>query len=131
MLERSHSVIKLDSAASVSAALNDTGLDADSRALLGRRCWDLYALAAQPSGIDLLIVQGGDTPDVINAAALMQLTGDGAEPPAVDWIRRYDFHFEVVIKRDDGRSLRLLVEDGPATELGIHYLCLTAAETWR
>ena len=72
------------------------------------------------------LASAGDTPAVINDAVCHPITGDGAEEPRFDWIKDHDGRwFEIALSPIDGVPTRVLVENGPGTELGIHYLCLS------
>lgn len=119
-------MLSLTDPASVSLTLSDTNLDPDLRALIGLRAWQLHAEQGRPlgAGFRLIVVQGGDTPDVINTALGFAITGDRAEERDYDWIEDHGLFFEVAYGSDDEALTRVFVENGPATELGIHSLCL-------
>lgn len=109
-------MLELTDSVSLAAALADPDLDEDLRALLS-------GLAPHPAGLRglrVFVVEGGDTAEVINRALGRAFTGEGAVEPAYDWIEDHGGWFEVSL--DAG--VRLLVEGGPATELGVSYLCL-------
>ena len=120
-------MLSLTDCASVSRALSDTALNLDLRALIGLRAWQLHVEQGRPigTGFRLITVEGGDTPEAINAAVGFDITGDQAEPPVYDWIADHGLWFEIAIGTGDDALTRILVENGPATELGLHYLCLT------
>lgn len=109
----------------VSSALGDTDLDVDLRALLGFRAWHMVVEHEADYGTDALIfvVQGGDTPEVINGALGFPITGDQAEVPSFLSIEDHGPWFEIAYARDEGPHIRVFVENGPGTELGILYLC--------
>lgn len=111
----------------VSSALGDRNLDVDLRALLGFRAWHMCVEHEGEIGTDvqIFVVQGGDTPDVINAALGFRITGDGAEEPSFLSIEDHGLWFELAYARDDEPHIRIFVENGPGTELGLHYLCLS------
>lgn len=119
-------MLTLTDRASVSRALSDTTLDLDLRALIGLRAWQLHVEQGRPigTGFRLVVVQGGDTPDVINTALGFAITGARAEGHSYDWIEDHGLFFEVAYGSDDGGLTRVFVENGPGTELGIHSLCL-------
>ena len=104
----------------VASALNDPHLDPDLRGLISHRAQQLYV---EPLGQDVrfVVVEGGDTPEVINEALGFPITGDQAEEPSYQWIEDHGLWFEIAYP-----NLRtfIFVENGPGTELGIHYLCL-------
>lgn len=112
--------------AAIASALVDPELDCKLRALIGRRAWQLCAQQdpALSEEVRFVVVEGGDTPEVINAALGFPITGDDAEEPSYEWIEDHGLWFEVAYApRGDVRTF-IFVENGPGTELGIHYLCL-------
>lgn len=119
-------MLALTNRAAVASALNDPELDPKLRALIGRRAWQLCAQQDQPLSeeVRFVVVEGGDTPEVINAALGFPITGDDAEEPTYEWIEDHGLWFEIAYAcRGDIRTF-IFVENGPGTELGIHYLCL-------
>ena len=105
--------------ASVLRALEDLQLDDDLRSLIGHRSQQLG------HSTKLFVVQGGDTPEVINAALGFLITGDHADVDDYDRIQDHGLWFEVIFDTKAGQPFRVFVDNGPGTELGIHYLCLT------
>lgn len=93
--------------------LDATALDPDLRLLIDR---------LTDTDAKVFVVQGGDTPEVINKALGFHITGDQAEEPTYDWIKNHGRWFEIAYAE---RSLRVFIENDPGTELGIHYLCLS------
>ena len=112
-------MLSLTDRASVLRVLEDPDFDADLRVLIGQR--------SQQSGhsTKLFVIQGGDTPDVINAALGFSITGHHADVDDYDGIQDHGLWFEVIFDTKAGKPFRVFVENGPGTELGIHYLCLT------
>lgn len=104
--------------ASLASVLDAPDLDLDLRVLIGLRVRHLS------DDTKLFVVQAGDTPEVINKALGFDITGDEAEEPSFNWIVDHGRWFEILYDRGDGH-IRILVENGPGTELGIHYLCLS------
>ena len=104
-------MLSLTDRASVATTLDDPDLDLDLRVLIALRAGD---------DTQLFVVQGGDTPEVINEALGFCMTGDQAEEPSYDWIEDHGLWFEI-----SRGTTRIFVENGPGTELGIHYLCLS------
>lgn len=105
-------MLSLTDRASIERALEDPNLDDDLRALIDRHTDD---------HTKVFIIQAGDDHDTINAALGFAITGDQAEEPNFDWIEDHDGRwFEIAYG-----STRILVENAPSTELGIHYLCLS------
>lgn len=105
----------------IKAALKAYDLDAHLRALIGLRVWERDLDPSLPPSIKLVVIQAGDDPDLINDAVGFPITGDKSEDASFDWIEDHGRWFELAYA---SRSLRVLVEDDPGTELGIHYLCL-------
>jgi hypothetical protein len=127
MPKRSLPVLSFASPADVARALNDTDLDPDLRALIGHRAWQLHVQEHLPLGEDVrfVVVEGGDTPDVINEAVGFPITGDEAEEPSFEWIEDHGLWFEIAYARSDDHRTFVFVENTPATELGMHHLCLS------
>jgi hypothetical protein len=111
---------------SVSSALGDPDLDLNLRALLGFRAWHMVVEHEAALGTDavIFVVQGGDTPEVINGALGFPITGPDAEEPSFLSIEDFGLWFEIAYARGEGPHIRIFVENGPGTELGIHYMCL-------
>ena len=61
----------------------------------------------------------------INEAVGFPITGDDREEPSFEWIEDHGLWFEIAYARTDDLRTFILVENGPGTELGIHYLCLS------
>jgi hypothetical protein len=112
--------------ASVSRALSYTDLDPDLRALIGLRVWHLHVEQGRPlgTGFRLVVVQGGDTPNAINAALGCAITGNEAEAAAYDWIEDHGLFYEIAINHED-ILIHVFAEAGPSLELGLHLLCLS------
>ena len=110
-------MLSLKTCAAVADALHDTDLDPGLRELIRLRARQLHA--GQKSHPWFFVIRGGDTAEVINDALGFNITGDQAEPSSSDWIQDHGFWFEIAF----GHT-RIFVENGPGTELGIHYLCL-------
>ena len=118
-------MIFLSDVSSVSSALGDPDLDLNLRALLGFRAWHMVVEHEASLGTDavIIVVQGGDTPEVINNALGFPITGEQAEDPSFLSIEDFGLWYEVAYARDEGPHVRIFVENGPATELGLHYMC--------
>lgn len=116
-------MIRLNNLADVAGAISDSDLDDDLRTLIAQRGWQAYA--EHPSHLSedtrIIVVQGGDTPDVINTALGFAITGDHAEEPNYDRVDDHGLWFEITYA---DRDTVVFVENGSGTELGIHYLCL-------
>jgi len=110
----------------MSRPLDDAEFERDLHALI---CLRARQLQASSSDVKFVVVQGGDTPDVINSVVGFPITGDHAEPFSPDWVQDHGLWFEVAYGTGGGKPIRVFVENGPGTELGIHYLCLSHAWT--
>ena len=110
----------------VSSALGDLDLDVDLRALIDFRAWHMVVEHEAAFGTDAVIyvVEGGDTAEVINNALGFPITGPDAEEPSFLSIEDHGGYFEITYARDEGPHIRIFVENGPGTELGIHYMCM-------
>ncbi len=120
----------LNDTATVSRALADTTLCPDLRALLGLRAWTLCVEQGGQLGTDvrLAVIPGGDTAEAIEAALGFPLNETTADDPACLRCEDHRLWFEVVLARDGEPYTCVFIENGPATELGVHYLCLTAGD---
>lgn len=114
----------LNNLAQVANALSVPDLDPDLRRLLYLRGWCLYGHPEHHPGTRLIVIHGGDSPGVINTALGFAFTGDGADDLAFDWVEDHGLWFEVVVTPPFGPPVRLFVENGPGTELGVHFRCL-------
>ncbi|WP_414976772.1 hypothetical protein [Brevundimonas sp.] len=115
-------MLKFTDPASIAEALNDPNLDQDLLTLLRCLAFDL----SDGGEFRIVVVQEGDGPAVINNAADVRITGDSAEELSFDWIKDHEGQwFEIRLSPIDGVPTRILVDNGPGTELGIHYLCLS------
>lgn len=116
----------LNTLADVAGIISDSDLDDDLRTLIAHRGWQAYA--DHPSCLSedtrIVVVTGGDSPDVINTAVGFPITGDDAEEPSYDSLYDHGLWFEIVYLGRCGRDTVMFVENSPATELGLHYLCL-------
>ena len=111
-------MISIFDCASLEDALDDPDLDLDLRVLIGQRARYLS------DDTKLFVVQAGDAPEIINEALQFDITGDHAEEPSFKWILDHGRWFEIFCHRGD-EHIRILVENHPGTELGIHCLCLS------
>ncbi|MCT9020847.1 hypothetical protein NMC40_18765 [Proteus mirabilis] len=114
----------LNTLAEVASALSDPDLDPDLHRLLARRGGRFYGHLEHHPDVRLIVIHGGDTPDVINTALGFAFTGDGADDLLFDWVQDHGLWFEIVLTPPFGPPVRLFVENGPGTELGVHYRCL-------
>lgn len=120
-------MLSLTICAAVACARDDREIDPDLCALIGRRAWLLCVEHDRPPSEDVrfVVVEGGDTPEIINQALGFSITGDDAEEPSYEWIEDHGLWFEIAYRRRGDVRTFVFVENGPGTELGLHYLCLS------
>jgi hypothetical protein len=119
-------VLSLTIRAALASARDEREVDLDLCALIGRRAWllcvDQDRLPGE--GVRFIVVEGGDTPEVINESLGFPITGDNPDEPSFEWIEDHGLWFEIAYTRSDGLRIFIFVENGPGTELGLHYMCL-------
>jgi hypothetical protein len=119
-------MLSLTDVFSVSSALGDPDLDVDLRALIGFRAWHMCVEHECAIGDDvrMFVVEGGDSAEVINEALGFAITGPNAEEPSFLSIEDHGPYYEIAYAPFSDPHTRIFVENGPGTELGIHYMCL-------
>ena len=117
-------MLRLNNLAEVASALSDPDLDPKLRGLLALRGWHFYGRPEHHPDTSLIVIHGGDTPDVINTALGFAFTGDGADDLSFDWVEDHGLWFEIVVTPPLASPVRLFVENAPGTELDVHYRCL-------
>ena len=115
---------------SITAALTDRELDPHLRALIGLRAWQLDNERDRPFGdyMRFIVVQPGDSPEVINKAVGFPITWELAEQPSFDWMEDHDTWFEIAFVLTDDLGMLVFVANDPGTEFGIHYMCLAYSD---
>jgi len=104
--------------ASLVEVLADPCLDADLRTLLLRS-------HVAPEDSRIFVIEGGDSHEVICSAIGLPVTTEGPEALTFDAVEDHGFWFEMLHCSPDGIRTVILVENGPATDLGWHYACLS------
>lgn len=119
-------MLNLTDRAAITAALTDADLDSDIRSLIGLRAWQIDDDRSRPLGdfLRMVVVQPGDTPEVINAAVGFPITWELADQPSFEWIEDHGTWFEIAYVLTDDFGLLVFVQDDPGTEFGIHFMCL-------
>ena len=109
----------------VTKALSDPSLDPDLRALIGLRVWQVDTDRRRPLGevLQIVVVQPGDTPDVIHAAVGFPITSDQAEQPGFEWMNDHGSWFELAYVLTDDLGLLVLVADHPNTNATLRFNC--------
>ena len=108
-------MLTLNDRDAVAAALDDPDLNRCLRTLLAIRAAELFADDHTASLHSCEVIEN----------ALGFAIGEGAPDPGYDWIEGHGRWFEIAITTGTGASIRVFVENAPATELGIHAFCLS------
>ena len=110
----------------LTAALTDYKLDSELRALIGLRAWQIDDQRDRPLAelVRFVVVQPGDTPEVINKAVGFPITWELADQPSFEWMEDHGTWFELAYVLNDENSLLVYVADDPGTEFGLHYNCI-------
>ena len=123
-------MLNLTDRAAITAALTDADLDSDIRSLIGLRAWQIDDDRSRPLGdfLRMVVVQPGDTPEVINAAVGFPITWELADQPSFEWVEDHGTWFEIAYVLTDDFGLLVFVKDDPGTEFGIHFMCLGCSD---
>ena len=108
-------MIALTTPAALAAALADDTFNADLRSLIEH----LPSLDAK-----VFVIAGGDTAEVIEAALGFRLDDDDPEASIYTTIEDYGLWFQIIYRRAEEPPMHVFLENGPATELAAHVLCL-------
>lgn len=119
-------MLSIEDRDSITSVLTDSKLDPELRALIGLRAWQIDVERDRPLNdtIRFVVIQPGDTPEVINAAAGFPITSELAEQPSFEWMEDHGSWFEIGYVLTDDLGLLVYVADDPGTDFGIHYNCL-------
>lgn len=114
---------------SVTAALTDSQLDPGLRALIGLRAWQLDVERDRPLGdtVQFVVIQPGDTPEVIHEAVGFPITWDQAEQPGYEWIEDHGAWFELGYVLTDDFGMLVFVADDPDTNFVLRFNCLAVS----
>lgn len=114
----------------VTAALKDLNLDPNLRALIGLRVWqvddDRDRLLSDI--VQFVVVQPGDTPEVIHEAVGFPITWDQADQPGFEWMEDHGSWFELAYVLTDDFGLLVFVADDPGTNFVLRFNCLALAD---
>ena len=113
----------------VTAALTDTTLDPELRALIGLRVWQVDTDRRLPLGeiLQIVVVQPGDTSEVIHKAVGFPITWDQADQPGFEWLNDHGSWFELAYVLTDDFGLLVFVADHPDTNHTLRFNCLGVA----
>jgi hypothetical protein len=114
----------------VTAALADPKLDPDLRALIGLRVWQIDVERDRPLGdtLQIVVVQPGDTSEVIHEAVGFPITYDQAEQPGFEWMEDHGAWFELAYVLTDDFGMLVFVADDPGTNSVLRFNCLAVAD---
>lgn len=109
----------------VTAALTDPNLDPHLRALVGLRAWQLDVERDRPLSdiVQFVVVQPGDTPEVIHEAVGFPITWELADQPSFEWIEDHGAWFEIAYVLTDDFGMLVFVADDPGVEFGLRFMC--------
>ena len=115
---------------SVTAALTDPNLDLNLRALIGLRAWQMDDDRDRPLSdiVQFVVVQPGDTSEVIHQAVGFPITYDQAEQPGWEWMEDHGSWFELAYVLTDDFGLLVFVADQPGTNTTLRFNCLAVAD---
>lgn len=113
----------------VTAALTDTTLDPNLRALIGLRAWQVDTDRRQPLGevLQIVVVQPGDSSEAIHEAVGFPITWDQADQPGFEWLNDHGPWFELAYVLTDAFGLLVFVADHPDTNHTLRFNCLGVA----
>lgn len=114
----------------VTAALTDPTLDPALRALIGLRVWQVDTDRHQPLSdvLQIVVVQPGDTSEVIHEAVGYPITWDQAEQPGFEWMNDHGSWFELAYVLTDEFGMLVFVADHPDTNFTLRFNCLAVAD---
>ena len=114
----------------VTAALTDPTLDPTLRALIGLRVWQVDTDRRQPLSdvLQIVVVQPGDTSEVIHEAVGYPITWDQAEQPGFEWMNDHGSWFELAYVLTDEFGMLVFVADHPDTNFVLRFNCLAVAD---
>jgi len=123
-------MISISTRESITAALTNRKLDAELRALIGLRAWQLDVERQRPLNdtIRFVVIQPGDTPEIIHAVVGFPITWDQAEQPGYEWMEDHGSWFELAYVLTDDFGLLVFVAEDPGTNFNLLFNCLAVAD---
>ena len=114
----------------VTAALTDLALDADIRALIGLRVWQVDTDRRRPLGetLQIVVIQPSDPPEAIHVAVGFPICWDQAEQPGWEWFNDHGSWFELAYVLTDDFGMLVFVADHPDTNDTLRFNCLGFAD---
>ena len=109
----------------VTAALTDSTLDPELRALIGLRVWQVDTDRRRPLGeiLQIVVVQPGDPPEAIHDAVGFSICWDQADQPGFEWMNDHDAWFELAYVLTDDFGMLVFVADHPDTNATLLFNC--------
>jgi hypothetical protein len=113
----------------VTAALTNPNLDPNLRVLIGLRAWQMDDDRSLPLSdiVQFVVVQPGDTSEVIHEAVGFPITWDQAEQPGFEWMEDHGAWFELAYVLTDDVGMLVFVADDPGTNFTLRFNCLGVA----
>ncbi|WP_425992363.1 hypothetical protein [Brevundimonas sp. TWP2-3-2] len=123
-------MLKLTDRAAITAALTDTTLDPELRAILGLRAWQLDDVRHQPLGetVQFVVVQPYDSTEEIHKAVGFAITWEQADQPSFEWMNDHGRWFELAYILTDDLGLLVFVADDPGTDFTLRFNLLGVAD---
>ena len=114
----------------VTAALTDPTLDPTRRALIGLRVWQVDTDRRRPLGeiLQIVVVQPGDSPEIVHEAVGYPICWDQAEQPGWEWMNDHGSWFELAYILTDDFGLIVIIADHPDTNHTLRFNCLAVAD---
>lgn len=122
-------MLSLTDRAAVTAALTNPKLDPNLRALIGLRAWQMDDDRARPLSeiVLFVVVQPGDSSEVIHEAVGFPITWDQADQPGWEWMEDHGSWFELAYALTDDVGMIVFVADDPGTNFTLRFNCLGVA----
>ena len=123
-------MISISTRESITAALTNYELDAELRALIGLRAWQMDDDRTRPLSdiVRFVVVQPGDTPAIIHAVVGFPITWDQADQPGFEWMEDHGSWFELAYALTDDFGMLVFVADDPGTNSTLRFNCLAVAD---
>ena len=123
-------MISISTRESITAALTNYELDAELRALIGLRAWQMDDDRTRPLSdiVQFVVVQPGDTPAIIHAVVGFPITWDQADQPGFEWMNDHGSWFELAYVLTDDFGMLVLVADHPDVNATLRFNCLGCSD---